>query len=296
MAYAAMKVIRPIVRLTSTVSPGITGRLAFRLFCTPVAKAPVRESNPVIARAKALFAGADIREVPHGCGFVRVARFEPEGQFQDQPRGTVLLVHGWAGEALFMAGFVTPLLERGYRVLALDLPAHGGSSGRRLTFPLGVEAVLAATRGYGPLAGIIGHSFGGAVSVVSASGGVPAYPALSVKRIVTVAAPRAMGPYGEAFSRMVGLTAKGHQAFEGEVMALTGRPMSSFSSRDHLAALAVPTLLIHAPDDKEIPYADAEAMAEAGPHVTLMPAPGLGHRRILFSSMVHEAAADFIAS
>lgn len=37
----------------------------------------------------------------------------------------VLLVHGWSSHTGCMAGFVDPLLERGFRVVAFDAPAHG---------------------------------------------------------------------------------------------------------------------------------------------------------------------------
>lgn len=290
MPHAAVKVIRPLVRVSSHLSPRITGKLAFRLFCTPVGHAPIRADSPRIREAQALFGQGKTTSATYGCGHVRVARFEPD----EGAKGTVVLLHGWGGQGLFMAGFVPPLLARGYRVLAMDLPGHGGSSGRRLTFPLAIEALSAVTRGEKPLAGIVGHSFGGAVAVAAAAGGVPAFAALPVRKIVTVAAPNAMQPYGKAFADMIGLTARGHAAFEGEVRHLTGRPMESFASAEYLAGLRVPTLLIHAPDDREIPYAEAETMLAAGPHVTLRPAPGLGHRRILFDPAVQEATAEFI--
>jgi pimeloyl-ACP methyl ester carboxylesterase len=291
MPHASLKVIRPLIRLSSRIYPKITGKLAFNLFCTPVSHSPLRKTNPHVRKAQTLFARGTVGRATYGCGHVRFVRFEPEGN----ARGTVLLVHGWAGQGLFMAGFVEPLLAQGFRVLAMDLPAHGGSSGRKLTFPLAVAAVHAVVRSYEPLAGIVAHSFGGAVAMVAAAGGVPAFPAIAVDRVVTIAAPRAMGPYGEDFSRMLGLTPDGHAAFEGAVLQLTGRSMASFSSERYLRDLAVPTLLIHAPDDKEIPFSDAEAMAAAGGHVTLLPAPGLGHRRILFDPGIHAAAASFIA-
>ena len=37
----------------------------------------------------------------------------------------VLLMHGWGGARAQMTGFVIPLLDAGYRVVAFDQPAHG---------------------------------------------------------------------------------------------------------------------------------------------------------------------------
>ena len=42
---------------------------------------------------------------------------------------TVLLVHGWNGNAAQLSAFVPPLLRSGYYVAAPDLPAHGASAG-----------------------------------------------------------------------------------------------------------------------------------------------------------------------
>lgn len=291
MAHAALKVIRPVIALSSRLSPKITGRLAFRLFCTPIGHAPINDANPVMRAAKALFARAETRIVTHGCGYVRTMWFEPEAE----TRGTVLLLHGWTGQALFMSGFVEPLLARGFRVIAMDLPAHGGSSGRQLTFPLAIEAISSVVRDELPLAGIIAHSFGGAIATAAIAGGVEAYAPIPARRLVTIAAPKAMQGYGREFSRQLGLTPRGLAAFEGEVMAIAGRPMESFSGAEYLRRTLVPTLVMHAPDDKEIPFPDAEELASAGDHVALLPMPGLGHRRILMSTKVQEHAAEFIS-
>ncbi len=290
MAYPALKVIRPVIRLTSAISPRLTGRLAFRLFCTPIGHARVDPRNPGMRKALSLFARAETRNVGYCRGYVRAFTFEPTGEV----RGTVLLVHGWTGQALFMSGFVEPLLADGYRVIAFDLPAHGGSAGHKLNIPLAVEAMAAVARDHLPLAGIICHSFGGAVALAAVAGGVETFAALRCARLVTVAAPNAMQDYGDAFSRAVGLTRKGHRAFENRVLELAGRPMASFSGAAYLRQTQIPTLVIHAPDDREIPFADAEAMASVGSQVHLMAVPGFGHRRILMAPSIHRAAARFI--
>jgi pimeloyl-ACP methyl ester carboxylesterase len=215
----------------------------------------------------------------------------PEGTV----RGTVLMLHGWTGEAIVMAGFIEALLERGFRVIAPDLPAHGGSSGRQLTFPLAMQALNALLRGEPPLAGIIAHSFGGSIGMAAMASGIAAFPPVSARRFVSIAAPSTMQVYGRQFADMLGLTQRGHRAFEDQVQAIAGRPMASFSGRDFLVQSRVPSLIIHAPDDKEIPFSDAEELASAGEQVTLMAAKGHGHRRILLAKDVHIAAADFIA-
>lgn len=291
MAQLALKVIRPLIRASSTVSPRFTGRLAFRLFCTPMKHAPVNRQSAGIRRAEAVLAKGQPAHVTHGCGFVKIVRLEPEGT----SRGTVLVLHGWTGQGLFMAGFVEPLLARGFSVIVMDMPAHGGSSGRLLNFPIGVEAISAVVRGLQPLAGIIAHSFGGAVAAAAVGGAIDAFPAIRAKALVSIAAPATMQIYGKKFADTLGLTPRGHQAFEDRVLEIAGRPMASFSGRDFLARSETRTLVIHASDDREIPFSDAEDLAGA-PGARLMQVDGLGHRRILVSRAVQDAAAEFIAA
>jgi pimeloyl-ACP methyl ester carboxylesterase len=291
MPQLALKVIRPLVRASSTVSPRLAGRLAFRLFCTPIGHAPVNRKSAGIRRAETLFAKGHTSLVTHGCGYVRTVQFEPEGK----SRGTVLVLHGWTGQGLFMAGFVEPLLAHGFSVIVMDMPAHGGSSGRLLTFPIAIEAVTAVVRGVQPLAGIIAHSFGGSVAAAAMAGAIDAYPAVRAKKLVSIAAPAQMHVYGKQFADTLGLTRRGHQAFEDRVMEIAGRPMNSFLGRDFITTSRAEALIIHASDDREIPISDAEDLASA-PKARLMRVEGLGHRRILVSPEVQQAAADFIAS
>src|SRR6516165_7564057 len=44
---------------------------------------------------------------------------------------TVVLVHGWNGTSADLRSFIGPLRDTGRRVVAIDLPAHGRSSGSR---------------------------------------------------------------------------------------------------------------------------------------------------------------------
>ena len=163
-----------------------------------------------------------------------------------------------------------------------------------LTFPIAIEAVTAVVRGVQPLAGIIAHSFGGSVAAAAMAGAIDAYPAVRAKKLVSIAAPAQMHVYGKQFAETLGLTRRGHQAFEDRVMEIAGRPMNSFLGRDFIATSRAEALIIHASDDREIPISDAEDLAFA-PKARLMRVEGLGHRRILVSPEVQQAAADFIA-
>lgn len=73
----------------------------------------------------------------------------------------ILLVHGWAGRALQLDAFITPLLQKGYKVVAFDQKGHGESSSRFSSYPEIVRSTgLVASHYADSLYGVIAHSIG----------------------------------------------------------------------------------------------------------------------------------------
>ena len=87
----------------------------------------------------------------------------PEGEVALQRVGAhpaVLLLHGWEGQASDLAAFPQPLLDKGFGVLALHLPAHGESAGQQTSIPQSARALRAVGEALGPLHAVIAHSIG----------------------------------------------------------------------------------------------------------------------------------------
>lgn len=294
MPNAALAVIRPAVRIGSTVLPGLAGRIAFDMFCRPgIAAASDRRQKQTMLAAQRRIDQAERLTVPTSNGFVETYRFEAPPEMRTGR--SVLLIHGWTARAAFMQGFVPPLLKSGFDVVAVDLPGHGLSSGKRLNMPLAMEALSDVRRAFGPFHGVVGHSFGGAVAVTAAAGVLPAFRSLDVRRLVLVAAPDRMSTYFNAFAGAIGLSRKAQGAMNDRLHRIAQTTLDRFDTRACLRDIGLPTLAIHDRGDREIPFAEAESVATAGGHVRLMATEGLGHRRILQSRAVAEAAADHMA-
>jgi predicted alpha/beta-fold hydrolase len=80
----------------------------------------MRRCAPLRARSRALVleCGEEVRLLAH---------HTPAGQ--PQPRGAVLMLHGWEGDAnaLYMLSLARRLLARGFEILRLNLRDHGGT-------------------------------------------------------------------------------------------------------------------------------------------------------------------------
>jgi pimeloyl-ACP methyl ester carboxylesterase len=216
--------------------------------------------------------------------------FEP-----DEPAmRTVLLVHGWTGDAASMTGFVEPLLAAGYCVVAFDLPGHGASTGRELNIPLGVASLAAVARVFGPFHAIVTHSFGGAIALAALAGSVRGQPAVSASRLVLIAAPSSVTGITRQFGQAIGLGRRGQAALERRIHVVAGNPVEAFEGPLQLKAIGLPTLVIHDRQDRELGFQHAQALAEAGQFVRLEATEGLGHRRILKARPVAESVARFV--
>src|SRR6185503_6218524 len=113
---------------------------------------------------------------------------------------TVVLVHGWNGTSGDLSAFVGPLRDTGRRVVAIDLPAHGRSSGRFSDLPQTVDAVEAVLRREPNVEAVIAHSFGVPATVLAAARGVP------LPRVVLVSGPISVEPYLQKFAQVLGVS------------------------------------------------------------------------------------------
>jgi pimeloyl-ACP methyl ester carboxylesterase len=207
----------------------------------------------------------------------------------DWGRGpTVILTHGWSGHAGQMAAFVQPLVRAGYHVVAFDHPAHGQSGGKRATYLSLTEALTAIAKRVEPVHAIIAHSLGSTATILAVSRG------LSVERVVLVAPPAESPMYARAFGRAIGLPPERIEGMIDRIRVMVGGNLDDLDARRLAARLRAPALIIHDPEDREVPIAHGEAIAAAWPGARLARVSGLGHHRLLRDPAVIETAVAFV--
>ncbi|MER9524841.1 alpha/beta fold hydrolase [Mesorhizobium sp. M0292] len=293
MASFGLKVIRGVFGAAELVAPRLSGRAAFELFCrTPSVKALSDGERRAVDRAAGFMAEARHHRLTTKAGCVMVHEFRPEPGRASA--GTVLVVHGWRSRTEYMRALIEGFRDVGYRVASLDLPGHGQSLGRHLNMVNAVEAVRVAGEWFGPFKAIVGHSFGGAVAANAIAGSIRGIHPVAAERLVLVAAPSSLPAIFADFSRMLNVGPRSQVSMADQVKRLSGRPLHEFTGDRQLAEAPVPTLVIHAPDDREVPADHARRYAGAGSHVRLHWADGLGHRRILADKGVIERAVTFV--
>ena len=262
------------------VAPALAFRQAWRVFTTP-------RRLPVKAWEVPALADARRRTVAAPAGAVAVYEWGPV------KAPAVLLVHGWEHRASFWRAWVGPLLAAGYRVAALDGPAHGASAGRRTSLTEFGGAVQAVVDTLGEVRAMVAHSFG-AASVAGLPVRLPAGAALP--RLVLISAPEGPRVVAERFADFLRLPADLVRRFAAHIEQHTGRSADSFA----VAAAGPGTgaervLVLHDEHDEIIPFAEGRHIAAAWPGARLHATRGLGHNRILRDAGVIRQAVAFIA-
>jgi len=264
-----------IIGSLSAVMPAYFGSIGAKAFLSPKRNSSTQHWKTAYDEATRREIGVEGRHVP----------------FWIQGSGPlVLLVHGWERDHFAMGGFIRPLLDAGYTVAAVDLPAHGEADGARAPLPLLAKAIAEVVSALGQPCDIIAHSIGGAMTVLA----MEAY-GLKPDRAVLISAPRSAEDYAVAQGKLQGLGRRALQLMVEQISCDLGEPLERFRVDKALANLTVPVLLIHAEDDAIVPIQDAIENAKAGAtHTSWIPAGG--HNRILGNETLIKNAIQWLDS
>lgn len=269
---AGIRIIRGANRTLGRVAPAIASRLTQRLFATPRRFTPRAWELPFEAL------GTRVR-LPSGISLLQAG---------DGP--AVALIHGWEGRATQFAVMAPALIARGFRVIAIDGPAHGHSRGRQADPYRFAEALIEVQRYAGTLHAVVGHSMGGGSIALALAAG------LTASRAAVIASPASLHDVLHRFSAAMHLPPKATAHFLRDVRRrVQARGHAVQDITESLRTVAVPALVVHARDDREVPFADGERMAAVWPGARLLPVDAVGHRRILRDPVTIGAVTNFVA-
>jgi pimeloyl-ACP methyl ester carboxylesterase len=265
------------MRVASTLAPGAAALLARKLFFTPMRARLREEERAVLARGELFSLAAGGQR-----GQRVVGRAWGAGP-------TVLLVHGWGGHSGQMTSLVDPAVAAGFRAVALDLPGHGESEGSVSSLIHFASALVRAAALFGPVRGVVAHSFGAAASTYAIASG------LSVERAVFFAPPAGFESFWARFRAGVGVSQEVMDRMLHEAEEWLDVRFDGIGPVDLAPRMTAPLLVLHDPEDREVPYEEGAELARCWPGAELRSAGGLGHLRILRDAGCVAAAVGFVA-
>ncbi|MCD8522466.1 MAG: alpha/beta hydrolase [Saccharospirillaceae bacterium] len=202
----------------------------------------------------------------------------------------ILLMHGWESRATHMAIIANALVTQGFDVFAIDAPRHGQSGGNKSNPMEFARAIVEADIAFGPFYGALGHSMGGAALAIACEQG------MQIQRCVLISAPACLQDVLQGFARFMGLPATCTRYFIARIEAEVGRPAKELNSGQLLSLTPKPALLIHAPDDREIPASAVHSIRRYLKDADILQPPALGHRKIIRDSIVAERIHTFFSA
>lgn len=268
-------------RTLSSLSPALAARL-FAFFFTR----PRRQKLPGHERDWLLQAAAQPMRLVSGelSSGEEVQLYEWRGTpclsgvRDEAPLATVLLVHGFGGRAGQMGGFAAPLVAAGYRVVAFDAPAHGAAAGARSSLPEMIEVTKEVAARFGSLAGVVAHSNGAAAVIAALTQG------LEAEKVALLAPMPDLESFLQRLARQLGFSQRVAQMAQKRIEARYGLPFAALKAASLARQLSQPTLILQDSDDRTVPLAEVEELAQNWPGAQLQVSSGLGHTRLLRDS------------
>ncbi len=274
----SLRAARMGLRVLSPHAPELAARWAERLFLT------ARRHERPFWEVEAL-ASAKLDRIPHEGRWLPTWTWSPDATTSLDPVKTVVLVHGWEGRGSQLAAFVPELVARGFRVVAFDAPGHGDSPFARASLVEHARALCSVGKALGPIHGVVGHSVGGAATLLATRFG------FHVERLALVAPPTAPAQFATAFARMLELEASVKQAMIARLEARYELRFDELDVRMDAQRLHTPILVVHDQDDPVVAFENGRQLAEVAPRGELVTVTGLGHRAILRAPPVIDAVA-----
>lgn len=272
LGYTARK-----LQLLSAVSTKKAAAEAFKLFCTPQ-KRVLKRATPVIDKAEVIK--------------VKSGGLNIYGYRWNHPaHKKVLIAHGFESSAVNFEGFVSPLIEKGYEVIAFDAPAHGLSEGNQIILPLYKNMLDVVYKEFGAFDAYIAHSLGG----LAVAHFLQNIPHDHDTKLVLVAPATEITSVMDRFFRLLKLNSRVRRDFDKLSADITGITPAEAAVLPTLINIQADILWLHDTEDDITPYRDVEKIkATDFPGIKFIISSGLGHRKIYRDAQSVKAILDFV--
>jgi pimeloyl-ACP methyl ester carboxylesterase len=285
MKSAMIFFIRLYFKVLSALWPVKAGERAFRLF-QRTRKLPFKKAELEFYEQARKF------DVVHPTEHVHAYELgDPEGKL-------VLLVHGWDSNAGSMGALARSLAFEGYRVVSLDLPAHGHSSLTHTNLRECREALGALIYQLRPSEpfSIISHSFGSAVATMALSN-----TRYTIDNFIMLTTPNKLLDVFDEFKIQIALGVEAYQEMLRLASDLLKEPVEFVQVETKALKINYNKLVIlHDPQDKILPYSNSVSISNALHKAQLITLKKMGHYRMLWnteviSTVVSELAPEYAA-
>ena len=201
-----------------------------------------------------------------------------------------MLFHGWESNAGSLGAFIDPLIEKGYRVVAFDAPAHGGSKGKYSNLVYFKKAAKEMIHTYGVPSVAVGHSLGACAIIMCAY-----EENLHFNKTILVAPLDRLMSVFEEYQQILKIPKKLFHPFLDQFEKFTGYSFRSFFFHAYGNQTKLDkVLLFHDEGDKVTSFSHAIDLERNWEAVQLEVIRDTGHYRILWDELMLLKSINYI--
>jgi pimeloyl-ACP methyl ester carboxylesterase len=265
-----------IIRIISTLFPNQVVNFAYKVLTNPqVKKLRSNEITVLDKSEKATFSfkGFDIQTYIWKGG-----------------EKSVLLIHGWEGQAGNFADLITELMTQNYTIYAFDGPSHGFSSKGKTSLFEFTELVGLLIEKWG-VKKLVSHSFGGVATTFA----LASNPHLAIEKYVLLTTPDRFLERIEDVAAATGITEKVKQKLIQRLEKETNMDISLLNVSAFVKKVNVAkAIIIHDKADKVLPISRSLNVYKNWDNCTFWEIEGTGHFKILRTDFVLAKTLDFL--
>lgn len=211
----------------------------------------------------------------------------------------ILITHGWMSRAAYMVRFIRALHYQGYDVFALDFPAHGEAKGWQLPWIDAVTIIRDTINHYGPFEGLIGHSFGGSmllVTLILSNELLEWRLKQTPNSAVLLASPTSFRMPVFSLARRLGLNSSALKQLKKVISEKAKTELKTINFRRLIDACHIPILCIHGKEDLTVNPQESIRFCQEYPHASLTLFPEMDHVEVLIDERVEKRVCHFLGT
>lgn len=271
-----VKGLRVYFNSVGLLFPKHSGKYLQKLFSTPRARVLKKHEIEVLKKAKKSFLKVDGS---------RLKIYE-----WGQGNQIAMLFHGWETNAGSLGAFVEPLVRMGYKVVAYDAPAHGGSEGKLANLVYFKSSAKAVIKEKGIPEVVIGHSLGADSIIMTAF-----EEDIKFEKVILIAPLNRLMSVFEQMQELLKIPEKLFVPFIEYFEKLTTYPFKNFYFHNYGRKTALENvLLFHDKNDRITNFSHAKDFKNNWPAVHLETIEGSGHYKILWDDKVLNESLNYI--
>ena len=275
----ALSYVRTKFKILASISKQKAAAAAFELFCSPQHRN--RKKLPAAFESSERIQFSFEEETVRGY------------RWNHQVNGgkKALILHGFESSVVNFERYVVPLVKKGYEVLAFDAPAHGRSSGRKITVLTYKHLVQYIWKNYGPVDAFIAHSFGGLALCLA----LEEIPHSSSVKMVLIAPAAETKTAIDNFFNLIKLDSEVRRYFEKLIEEKGQKPPEWYSISRAAENIKAEVLFLQDRNDHMTPLSDVEPIIQKNhPNFHFVISEGLGHRRIYRDNRSAKTILEFL--